>query len=178
MSLQCCWNIHRLFMPEHGCFVRLCGRLFSSIRSSFGITVARRVARWQQAQVWNFLTDRSRIYRRQYFLSLNQQGHFPDQIHGCKTEIRWLRANASQYGYGIDRIVVSGCSAGGQLAALVDADGLLDELFQESVVDFVADAAEAGELFFFGAFGVGGVVEGPVQSFDLAGECWAVVLGS
>ena len=118
------------------------------------------------------------FYRRQYFLSLNQQGNLPDQICDCQAAIRWLRANAGQYGYGIDRIVVSGCSGGGQLAALVDADGLLDQLFRESVVDFVADAAEAGELFFFGAFGVGGVVEGPVQSFDLAGECWAVVLGS
>lgn len=161
-------------MPEHRCFVPLCGRLFFSIRSSFGITVARR----QQTQVWNFPADRSRVYRCQYFLSLHQQGNFPDQIHDCKAAIRWLRANAGQYGYGIDRIVVSGCSAGGQLAALVEAVGLLDQLFRESVVDFVTDAAEAGELFFFSSFGVGGVVEGPVQSVDLDGECWAVVLGS
>ena len=48
----------------------------------------------------------------------------------------------------------------------------------ESFTDFVADSAEAGEFFFFGAFGVSGVVERPVKSFDGPWESRTVVLGS
>lgn len=50
---------------------------------------------------------------------LSQESKFPAQIHDCKAAIRWLRANAGQYGYKADSIAVAGASAGGHLAALL-----------------------------------------------------------
>ncbi|HEV7302148.1 MAG TPA: alpha/beta hydrolase [Tepidisphaeraceae bacterium] len=50
---------------------------------------------------------------------LSQDGPFPAQIHDCKAAVRWLRANAQQYGLDPDRIGVWGASAGGHLAALL-----------------------------------------------------------
>jgi acetyl esterase/lipase len=43
---------------------------------------------------------------------------FPAQIHDVKGAIRWLRANADQYGLDVDRFGAWGSSAGGHLAAL------------------------------------------------------------
>ncbi len=48
---------------------------------------------------------------------------WPAQLHDCKGAVRWLRANAAKYGYNADRIVVSGASAGGHLAALMGTTG-------------------------------------------------------
>lgn len=59
---------------------------------------------------------------------LTNKAIFPAQIHDCKAAIRWLRANASKYGYGVDRIGVSGSSAGGHLAALVGTSGDVKQL--------------------------------------------------
>ena len=44
---------------------------------------------------------------------------FPAQVHDIKAAIRFLRANASKYGYRTGRIAISGSSSGGHLAALV-----------------------------------------------------------
>jgi len=44
---------------------------------------------------------------------------FPAQIHDIKGAVRYLRANAAQYGFDGSRIVVGGPSAGAHLAALV-----------------------------------------------------------
>jgi acetyl esterase/lipase len=49
----------------------------------------------------------------------SQQAKFPAQIHDVKAAVRWLRANAEQYGYDPERIAASGASAGGHLAALL-----------------------------------------------------------
>ena len=43
---------------------------------------------------------------------------FPAQIHDIKAAIRYLRANAAQYGYRSERIAIGGASSGGHLAAL------------------------------------------------------------
>ena len=53
----------------------------------------------------------------EYQLSL--EAKYPAAVHNIKAAIRWLRANADKYGIDTSRIVISGCSAGGQLAALV-----------------------------------------------------------
>ena len=42
--------------------------------------------------------------------------------------IRWLRANAEQYGYSVDRIAVTGTSAGGHLSALLGTSADVKEL--------------------------------------------------
>jgi len=48
---------------------------------------------------------------------------FPSQIEDCKAAIRWLRANAKQYGLDPDRFGVWGSSAGGHLVALLGTSG-------------------------------------------------------
>ena len=55
----------------------------------------------------------------EYQLSL--EATYPAAVHNVKAAIRWLRANANSYGIDTSRIAISGCSAGGQLAALVGA---------------------------------------------------------
>ena len=52
---------------------------------------------------------------------LSTEARFPAAVHDIKAAIRFLRANASEYGYRTDRIAISGSSAGGHLAALVGA---------------------------------------------------------
>lgn len=44
---------------------------------------------------------------------------YPAGLHDIKTAVRWARANAAKYGIDPERIAVSGCSAGAQLATLV-----------------------------------------------------------
>ena len=47
------------------------------------------------------------------------EAKFPAQVRDIKAAIRFLRANASKYGYRPDRIAISGSSSGGHLAALI-----------------------------------------------------------
>jgi pectinesterase len=53
----------------------------------------------------------------EYQLSL--EARYPSAVHNIKAAIRWVRANADKYGIDTSRIVISGCSAGGQLASLI-----------------------------------------------------------
>jgi acetyl esterase/lipase len=50
---------------------------------------------------------------------LSTEAKFPAPIHDIKASIRYLRANAADYGYNADKIIIAGSSAGGHLAALV-----------------------------------------------------------
>ena len=50
---------------------------------------------------------------------LSGEAKFPAQINDIKAAIRYLRANAAKHGYRSDKIIISGSSAGGHLAALV-----------------------------------------------------------
>ena len=50
---------------------------------------------------------------------MSAEARWPAQIHDCKAAIRWLRANAEEFGYDADRIAVIGTSAGGHLAAML-----------------------------------------------------------
>ena len=58
----------------------------------------------------------------------SKQAIFPAQIHDCKAAIRFLRANAEEYGYDASWIAVGGSSAGGQLALLLGTSGGVEEL--------------------------------------------------
>ncbi|MBI5364752.1 MAG: alpha/beta hydrolase [Planctomycetes bacterium] len=53
---------------------------------------------------------------------------FPAQIHDVKGAVRWLRANATQYGLDANRIGAFGRSAGGHLAALLATSGGVSSL--------------------------------------------------
>lgn len=53
----------------------------------------------------------------EYQLSL--EAKYPAAVHNIKSAIRWMRAHANEYGIDSEKIAISGCSAGGQLALLV-----------------------------------------------------------
>ena len=59
---------------------------------------------------------------------LTDEAQWPAQIHDCKAAIRWLRANAAEYGIDPDRIAVWGTSAGGHLVAMLGVSGDVEEL--------------------------------------------------
>ncbi len=50
---------------------------------------------------------------------LADEAMYPAAVHNIKAAIRWARANAEKFSIDPDHIAISGCSAGGQLAALV-----------------------------------------------------------
>lgn len=52
----------------------------------------------------------------EYQLSL--EAKYPAAVYNIKSAIRWMRANAETYNIDTNRIAISGCSAGGQLASL------------------------------------------------------------
>ncbi|GEL09658.1 pectinesterase [Flavobacterium glycines] len=49
---------------------------------------------------------------------LLQEAKYPAALYNIKSAVRWTRANADKFGIDPDKIAVSGCSAGGQLALL------------------------------------------------------------
>ena len=59
---------------------------------------------------------------------LSEEATFPAHIHDCKAAVRFLRANASQYGIAPDHIGAIGHSAGGHLAALLATSAGVVEL--------------------------------------------------
>jgi acetyl esterase/lipase len=77
----------------------------------------------------------------------SREARFPAQVHDIKAAIRFLRANASKFGYRTDRIAISGPSSGGHLAALVGVtsgvaalEGKIgDHLDQSSAVQAILD---------------------------------------
>jgi acetyl esterase/lipase len=79
---------------------------------------------------------------------------FPANVHDIKAAIRFLRAQAGEYGYNRDGFVISGASAGGHLAALVgvsngqkDLEGKLgDHLDQSSDIAVIVDFYGASNL--------------------------------
>lgn len=63
---------------------------------------------------------------------LSTEALFPAAVHDIKSAIRWVRANAGKYNIDTTRIVVTGFSAGGELAAFMGStNGYLTE-FQGS----------------------------------------------
>lgn len=59
----------------------------------------------------------------EYRLSL--EAAYPAAVHDLKAAVRWMRSEASAYSIDTSKIAVLGCSAGGQLAALIGtANGL------------------------------------------------------
>jgi acetyl esterase/lipase len=69
-----------------------------------------------------------RVVRRGYALASidyrdSKTAKFPAQVQDCKAAVRWLRANAKQYGIDPERVGVWGISAGGHLAAFLGLSG-------------------------------------------------------
>ena len=59
---------------------------------------------------------------------LSGEAPFPAQIQDCKAAVRFLRANAKQYGINADQIGAMGLSAGGHLVALLATSDGVQEL--------------------------------------------------
>ncbi len=53
---------------------------------------------------------------------------YPAAVHDLKSAIRWMREKSSEYPIDTTRIAVMGCSAGGQLSALLGTTGDLEKL--------------------------------------------------
>jgi len=77
---------------------------------------------------------------------LSSEAKFPAQLDDAKAAIRWLRANAAQYGIDSRRVAIWGESVGGSLAALVgttcgvrDLEGRGPNSDQSSCVQAVID---------------------------------------
>lgn len=59
---------------------------------------------------------------------LIQEAIWPAQIHDAKAALRWMRANAGELNIDVDRIAVSGNSAGGHLALVLGGSSDVKEL--------------------------------------------------
>lgn len=58
-----------------------------------------------------------------YVLAAKDKPTWPQNLHDCKTAVRWLRAHAEKYQVDPDHIGVIGGSAGGHLALMVGLTG-------------------------------------------------------
>jgi acetyl esterase/lipase len=100
----------------------------------------------------------------------------PDQIHDCKGAIRWLRANASKYGYDATRIGAGGGSAGGHLVLLLGMSADVPELEgevggnldQSSSVQAVVDLFGPSSLGLFADAGKQGRRNQPAEMLKSA----------
>ncbi len=82
---------------------------------------------WRSGKHYNVFA--AWMAERGYFVAsidyrLSQQAKWPAQIEDCKLGVRWLRANAANFGIDPNHIGVFGTSAGGHLTACV---ALLDD---------------------------------------------------
>ncbi len=76
---------------------------------------------------------------------------FPAQIHDIKAAIRYLRANASRYGYDASRIGIHGRSSGGHLTALVGTTNGHRELEGKVGAHFDESSDVQAVVSYFGA---------------------------
>jgi acetyl esterase/lipase len=72
---------------------------------------------------------------------------WPAQIEDCKAAVRWLKANARQYGYDPNRIGVMGESAGGQLVAILGTTSGSKKFDVGENLDTSSDVTCAVDLF-------------------------------
>ncbi|GAB2534873.1 alpha/beta hydrolase fold domain-containing protein [Spirosoma aerophilum] len=66
---------------------------------------------------------------------LSTEALYPAAVHDLKAAIRWLRAHATEYRIDTTKIAVLGCSAGGQLAALLGATNGVTKLEGQGCAD-------------------------------------------
>jgi acetyl esterase/lipase len=103
---------------------------------------------------------------------------WPAQIEDCKAAIRWLKANAKEYGYDPNRIGVMGESAGGQLVATLGTTSGRKKFDVGENLDTSSDVTCAVDLFGPSDFtapevssdeGARALLGGPIQEkLDLA----------
>jgi acetyl esterase/lipase len=79
---------------------------------------------------------------------LSRHAPFPAQIEDCKAAVRFLRANASEYGLDPDHFGVWGGSAGGHLVALLGTSGDVKDLEQNGSSSGTSSRVQAVCDFF------------------------------
>jgi acetyl esterase/lipase len=97
-----------------------------------------------------FLVQRGFAVASVDFRSSND-ARFPAQVHDIKAAIRFLRAQAKQYGYRADRIAIAGASSGAHLAALVAATTGVAELEGSEGEHAKESSAVQAVISWFGA---------------------------
>jgi acetyl esterase/lipase len=79
---------------------------------------------------------------------LADEAKWPAQLIDVKTAIRWLRANAAQYGVDPQRIAVWGESAGGHIAAMVGATCGIKEFDKQAITGIFGNSMPAPQEAF------------------------------
>jgi len=92
---------------------------------------------------------------------LGGEAKFPAAIQDVKTAIRWLRANADEYGIDKDEFLVWGASAGGHLAALAATSGDVKELEPLGLPDELAAESDRVQacIGWYGIYDLTGMEE-------------------
>lgn len=80
---------------------------------------------------------------------LSPRGRWPDHLVDCKAALAWVREHIHEYGGDPSRVVVTGGSAGGQLAAMV-ALTQNDPTYQPGFAD--ADTSVSAAIPMYGAY--------------------------
>lgn len=81
---------------------------------------------------------------------LSDEAQWPAQIHDIKAAVRWLRANASRYGFDGERIALLGRSAGGHLALAAALSGDAPQLDGDIGPHRTVSSKVAAAVNFFG----------------------------
>ncbi|MDA1092175.1 MAG: alpha/beta hydrolase [Acidobacteria bacterium] len=108
--------------------------------------------------------------------------HAPAAVEDCRCALRWVYRNAEQYNFDLDRIVVTGNSAGGHLAlttGLVTADAGLDRQCPgdrnrswSTGTTSMAELKVAAIINWYGITDVVGLMKGPPGSSGNFTEAW------
>jgi len=93
-----------------------------------------------------------------------------DCVYDCKAAVRWVRANAEQYGIDPDRIGALGASAGAHLIALLATTADVAELEGSGGNPGASSAIQAGVGFATPAFRIGPEDSGRARRFGLSTE--------
>lgn len=74
---------------------------------------------------------------------LSTEAKYPAAIHDLKEAIRWVRKNAKKLNVDPNKIAVSGCSAGGELAAFLGTTGNLKKFEGDGAYKNISSAVQA-----------------------------------
>ncbi|MFP5039386.1 alpha/beta hydrolase fold domain-containing protein [Parasediminibacterium sp. JCM 36343] len=74
---------------------------------------------------------------------LSPEAIYPAAVLDLKDVIKWMRANAMQYGIDTNKIAILGCSAGGQLAALIGTTNCNPKFEDTSSTQLVSSKVQA-----------------------------------